>query len=178
MKNFSIIVMFLLAAASTCLFAPSAMGKSPAPAKAKPAAAPSGKDAESAEREKRIKSMMKSTLRSFSSVSLTAEQQQQAEGLFGKAIKNFVTKRADAMITDELQKKYAACLRETHDPTAKDRTNAAFARAGFTEEQIKVFESTQKALDKAKRDFYKALTDTQIAGLPKALQKSIKGEKP
>lgn len=151
--------------------------ESPAIRKMKTVAATTSDDADAA-RAKRIKSLMASTMRSFSSAKLTVEQKQQADALLGKAVKNFVTKRAEALITDELQKKYASCLREAQGQTAKERASWAFACAGFTAEQIKVFESTQKSLDKAKRDFAKSLTETQIAGLPKTIQKSIKSELP
>jgi transcriptional regulator of acetoin/glycerol metabolism len=182
MKTSLIVVTLALVVVNGCCLAPTSMAKPPAPAKVKSATTSSSKessskDAELAQREKKIKSMTKAAMRSFAAVKLTAEQQEQAEMLFGKATKSFVTRRAEAMITDELQKKYAACLKEASGTPAKERAAVAFACAGFNEEQIKVYESTQKALDKAKRDFCNSLTETQIANLPKTLQKSINGEK-
>ena len=178
MQKLSIVIMLALVSLSSNWFDSKSIAKAPTPAKEKVTAAASVQDAELAQREKKIKSMMRSTLRSFAAAKLTEEQQRQADVLFGKAIKSYVNKRADAQITDELQKKYAECLKEARASTAKEQSSAAFACAGFSEEQIKVFESTRKALDKAKRDFQKQLTDRQIAGLPKSLQKSLKGDQP
>ena len=178
MQKLLIAIMLALVSVGSNCFDSKSIAKAPAPAKEKVAAVESVQDAGSAQREKKIKSMMRSTLRSFASAKLTQEQQQQADLLFGKAIKSYVNKRADAQITDELQKKHAECLKEDRASTAKEQSIAAFACAGFTEEQIKVFESTRKALDKAKRDFQKQLTDRQIVGLPKSLQKSLKGDQP
>lgn len=131
---------------------------------------------QAAELTKQINAIKRSLLRSFAAAKLSDEQKEQADALFAKVGKSFVSKRAAAQITEELQKKYASSLKAADGKSAKERAASAYAMAGFSPEQIKVYESTQKALEKAKRDFAVGLSDKQIAALPKTLQKSIQAK--
>ncbi|MGN6137154.1 MAG: hypothetical protein ACTHOU_21935 [Aureliella sp.] len=131
---------------------------------------------QAAELTKQIDAIKRSLLRSFAAAKLSDEQKEQADALFAKVGKSFVSKRAAAQITEELQKKYASSLKAADGKSAKERAASAYEMAGFSPEQIKVYESTQKALEKAKRDFAVGLSDKQIAALPKTLQKSIQAK--
>lgn len=130
------------------------------------------------EQQKKIKSMLRQTLKPFAEAELTEEQRQKADEVFGKAIKDYVVKRSKAMITDELQKKQVAAMKEAKasGKSAREQTKAAFTTAGFSDEQVKVFKATQTSLTKAKKDFAKTLTEKQIESLPEQLQAMLKGE--
>ena len=137
-----------------------------------------GQDALTDEQQKKIKSMLRQTLKPFAAAELTDEQREKADEVFGKAVKDYVTKRSRAMITDELQKKQTAAMKEakSNSKNAREQTKEAFIMAGFNEDQIKVFKATQASLNKAKRDFGKSLSDEQIDSLPEQLQSLIRGE--
>ena len=135
-------------------------------------------DALTDEQQKKIKSMLRQTLKPFVAAELTDEQRERADEVFGKAVKDYVTKRSRAMITDELQKQQTAAMKAAKSSSKNEREQAkeAFITAGFTEEQIKVFKATQASLNKAKRDFGKTLSQEQIGALPEPLQSLIRGE--
>ncbi|MCC6510292.1 MAG: hypothetical protein IT423_14405 [Pirellulaceae bacterium] len=180
MKLRSLVLGGLIGSMATLAFAP-------AFAQAQAAAAPasSAKDATAkeptltAEQEKMAKAMLKQTLKSFADATLTAEQEKKADELFSKVTKEVVAKRAAVKIDADLQKKQAAAAKEAREAgkKQKDVAAAAFASAGFTEEQIKVFKDTQAMMNKAKQDFAKSLSEDQLAKLPKQMQKSLKGGK-
>ncbi len=81
------------------------------------------------------------------------------------------------MITDELQKKQLAAMKEakSSSKSAREQAKAAFVEAGFSEDQVKVFKATQASLNKAKREFAKSLSPEQIQSLPESLQEIISG---
>lgn len=135
-------------------------------------------DALTDEQQKKIKSMLRQTLKPFAAAELTDEQREKADEFFGKAVKDYVTKRSRAMITDELQKKQTAAMKElkSSSKNAREQAKEAFITAGFSEDQIKVFKATYASLNKAKRDFGKTLSDEQIDCLPEPLQSLIRGE--
>lgn len=128
------------------------------------------------EQQKKIKAMLRQTLKPFIALELTEEQRQKADDVFGKAVKDYIVKRSRAMITDELQKKHATALKEVKSSGKSDReqTKQAFVTAGFSDEQIKVFKATQTSLTKAKKEFAKTLTEKQLEGLPDQLQELVK----
>ncbi len=117
----------------------------------KKAAKTDSQEAVTNEQQKKIKSMMRQTLKPFAVADLTDEQREKADEVFGKAVKDYVTKRSRAMITDELQKKQSAAMKaaKTSGKNAREQAKEAFTTAGFSEEQIKVFKATQASLDKA-----------------------------
>ncbi len=129
------------------------------------------------EEQKRIKSLMRQTLKPFTAVDLTDQQRQRADEVLGNVVKDYVLKRSRVMITDEMLKKHAAALKEAKasESSAKQQTKQAFLNAGFNEDQIKVFKATQTSLDKAKKEFGQSLSDGQIDALPEQLQMLIKG---
>ena len=128
------------------------------------------------EQEKQANAMKKQTMKSYADVSLTAEQEKKADEIFTKAIKEVIVKRSAAKITPELQKKQAAAVKEARESgkKGKKQADAAFASAGFTDEQIKVYKETQESLNNAKREFAKSLKDEQIQKLPDNMQKMLK----
>lgn len=147
-------------------------------AETKSASKSTSQDELSDEEQKKIKSMLRQTIKSFAAAELTDSQRQKADEVFGKAVKDYVVKRGKVAITDELQKKHASAVKElkTSGKSAREQAKEAFATAGFDDEQIKVFKATQTSLNRAKRDFGKSLTDEQIDCLPDQLQAIISGE--
>ena len=139
---------------------------------------PEGQDALTDEQQKKIKSMLRQTLKPFAAAELTDEQREQADEVFGKAVKDYVTKRGRAMITDELEKKQIAAMKEVKSTSknAREQAKEAFITAGFSDDQTKVFKATQASLNKAKREFGKKLSEEQIDSLPEQLQSLIRGE--
>lgn len=131
------------------------------------------------EQEKTYKAMLKQNLKAFDDASLSQEQHTKAEEVLGKALKEVVIKRDAVKITQELQKKQAAAVKEARESGKKGKAQAdtAFAAAGFNEEQIKVFKETQEIVTKAKKEIGKALKPEQIAKLPEQLQKTIQSTK-
>lgn len=130
------------------------------------------------EQQKKMKSMLRQTLKPFVAVDLTDAQRQQADELFAKAIKDYVVKRSKSEITDDMQKEHAAAMKQlkSGSKSTRDQAKEAFVTAGFSDDQIKVFKATQTSLNKAKREFGKSLTDKQIDLLPESLQAIISGE--
>lgn len=170
---------FAFGIALSCVSA-SAFAQSTAPASkpatsTQPAAAASAPQTLTPEQEKAAKNMLKQTMKAFADASLTSEQEQKAEAIFSKATKEVVAKRSAAKITPELQKKQAAAAKEARESgkKGKKQAEAAFASAGFNEEQIKVFKETQETLNKAKREFAKTLKPEQIQKLPDNMQKML-----
>ncbi len=104
----------------------------------------------------------------------------QADELFTKAARDYVLKRSKAEITDDLEKKRVAGLKEARasGKSVKEQADAAFMIAVYSEDQIKVHKSTQASLVKAKREFGRLLTEEQVAKLPKQLQGLIAASKP
>lgn len=130
------------------------------------------------EQRKKVKSMLRQTIKPFAAVDLTEEQRQKADEVLAKAVKDYVVKRSKAEITDQLQKKQLAAMKamKTSNKSAREQAKEAFASAGFSEEQVKVFKATQASLNKAKREVGKLLTEEQIESLPETLQAVISGE--
>lgn len=128
-----------------------------------------------ADQEKRIKSLMRQVQKSFAAAELSDEQQSQADKILAKASRDFVVKRDLAMITVDLQKKHATELKaaKREAKSVKEQDSLAFAKASFTDEQAKVFKSTQASMDRAKRQICRLLDEQQIARLPDALQALI-----
>jgi hypothetical protein len=131
------------------------------------------------QQEKMAAAMKKQIMKSYEKAELTADQEKKADEIFSKAVREVVVERTAAKITPELQRKQAAALKEAREAGKKPKEQGAeaFAKAGFTSQQIEVFKATQEKLNQAKRDFAKNLKEEQIQKLPEQAQKMLKRSK-
>ncbi len=132
-----------------------------------------------ADQQKRIKSMVRTAIKSFAAAELTSDQEQKANEMFSKAATDFIVKRDAVEITSDMQKKHAAALKSSRDKgnSVRKQNEDAFAAVALSEEQTKVFKATQTSFNKAKRDFAKQLSEEQFAKLPETMQQNLKPSK-